>query len=171
MENVQVLESYAERLSRDQELPAAQNKSSASRLVWFVAIAGYAFLNVPIYMNTISDDSVDGMMLIIISAPWALTAVFGVITHWILGEQASKENQYYAALIGSIYSLIVTKGDKITDEQVIDLINENDSEPQKIRRAGEKLGSWGKWMSHLTFFSLSFSILWSVVFVLMLLTS
>jgi hypothetical protein len=127
MDKVNVLESYAERLSKNQELDASQYESSASRLVWFVAIAGYAFLNVPIYLNAISKDSVRGMMLIIISAPWALTAVFGVITHWILGELASKDNQYYANLIGSIYSLIVKKGDKITDQQVLDILNESDS--------------------------------------------
>ena len=40
MDKVNVLESYAERLSKNQELAASQNKSSASRLVWFVAIAG-----------------------------------------------------------------------------------------------------------------------------------
>ena len=171
MDKVNVLESYAERLSKNQELAASQNKSSASRLVWFVAIAGYAFLNVPIYLRAISDDSVSGMMLIIISAPWAFTAVFGVITHWILGEQASKENQYYARLIGSIYSLIMTKGDKITDQQVLNILNESDSDLQECRQSGEKLEPWVKWMSHLTFFTLSFSILWSVVFVLILLTS
>lgn len=69
MDKVNVLESYAERLSKNQELDASQNKSSASRLVWFVAIAGYAFLNVPMYLKAISEDSVNGMMLIIISAP------------------------------------------------------------------------------------------------------
>jgi len=111
------------------------------------------------------------MILIIISAPWAITAVFGVITHWILGEQASKENQYYARLIGSIYSLIMTKGDKITDQQVLNILNESDSNLQECRKSGEKLEPWVKWMSHLTFFTLSFSILWSVVFVLILLTS
>ena len=146
MDKVQVLESYAERLSRDQELVASQNKSSASRLVWFVAIAGYAFLNVPIYLNTISGDSLSGIMLIVISAPWALTAVFGVITHWILGEQSSKENQYYASLTSSIYSLIITEGDKITDQQVLELLNEKDRDNQKFRQSREKLGYWGKWM-------------------------
>ena len=81
----------------------------------------------------------------------------------------SKENQYYANLIGSVYSLIVTEGDKITDPQVLELLNEKDRDIQKFRQSGEKLGSWGKWMSHLTFFSLSISILWSVLFVLILL--
>ncbi len=171
MDKVNVLEIYAERLSKIQELDASQNKSSASRLVWFVAIAGYAFLNVPIYLNVISEDSVSGMMLIIIAAPWALTAVFGVITHWILGEQDSKENQYYARLIGSIYSLIMTEGDKITDQQVLNILNESDSDLQECRKSGEKLEPWVKWMSHLTFFTLSFSILWSVVFVLIVLPS
>ena len=171
MDKVNVLESYAERLSKNQELAASQNKSSASRLVWFVAIAGYAFLNVPIYLQAISEESVSGMILIIISAPWAFTAVFGVITHWILGEQASKENQYYARIIGSIYSLIMIEGDKITDQQVLDILNESDSVIQESRKSVRQLEPWVKWMSHLTFFSLSFSILWSIVSVLLLLTS
>ena len=159
MDKVNVLESYAERLSKNQELDASQNKSSASRLVWFVAIAGYAFLNVPMYLKAISEDSVDGMMLIIISAPWALTAVFGVITHWILGELTSKDIQYYANLIGSIYSLIVEKGDKITDQQVFYILNESDSVIQESRKSVRQLEPWVRWMSHLTFFTLSFSIL------------
>jgi hypothetical protein len=171
MERVEVLESYAERLSRNQELAASQHKSSAARLVWFVAIAGYAFLNVPIYMKTLSDDSVSGIMLIIISAPWALTAVFGVITHWILGELTLKDNQCYANLIESIYALIMREGDKIRDQQVLDLLNEKDSDIQECRKGVKQLESWVKWMSHLTFFSLCISILWSVVFVLILLTS
>ena len=111
------------------------------------------------------------MMLVVISAPWALTAVFGVITHWILGELASKDNQYYVNLIGSIYSLIVKKGGKITDQQVLDILNESDSVIQESRKSVRQLEPWVKWMSHLTFFSLSFSILWSIVSVLLLLTS
>jgi hypothetical protein len=83
----------------------------------------------------------------------------------------SKENQYYASLISSIYSLIITKGDRITDQQVLELHNEKDRDIQKFRQSGEKLGSWGKWMSYLTFFSLSFSILRSVGFVSLMFTS
>ena len=171
MEKVQLLESYAERLSKNQELVASQNESSASRLVWFVAIAGYAFLNVPIYLKTLSEDTVSGMMLVVISAPWALTAVFGVITHWIQGELTSKYNQCYAKLIESVYALIMTEGDKISDQQVLDLLNEKDTDIQACKKGVEGLEPWVKWMSHLTFFSLCFSILWSVVFVLLLLTS
>jgi hypothetical protein len=170
MERVRVLESYAERLSRDQELVASQNESSASRLVWFVAIAGYAFLNVPIYLRALSDESVSGGMLIIISAPWALTAVFGVITHWIQGELTSKDNQCYAKRIENLYALIMTEGDKISDQQVLDLLQEKNDDIQACRQSVKKLEPWVKWMSHLTFFSLCFSILWSVVFVLILLT-
>ena len=171
MDNMKVLEGYAERLSKYQELVTSHHESSAARLVWFVAIAGYAFLNVPIYLKSLSDDSVSGIMLVIISAPWALTAVFGVITHWILGELTSKDNQYYALLIGSINSLIVTKGDKTSDQEVLDLLDGNDSELLDHSKSVKQLDPWVKWMSHLTFFSLCFSILWSVVFVLILLKS
>ena len=171
MEKVKILEGYAERLSKNRDLIASLNQSSAARLVWFVAIAGYAFLNVPIYLRSLSEDSVSGSMLIVISAPWALTAVFGVITHWILGELTSIDYQCYDDRIQSIYSLIMTNGDKITDDQILDILNEKDSGIQECRRGVEKRKPWVKWMSHLTFFSLCFSILWSVVFVLILLTS
>ena len=169
MEKGRFLESYAESLSKRQELVASQNESSAARMVWFVAIAGYAFLNVPIYLKALSEESVSGLMLVLISAPWALTAVFGVITHWIHGELTSKENQYNTNLTGNIYSLMMTMGDKATDDQVLNILNEKDSDIQECRQSMDKLEAWVKWMAHLTFFSLCFSILWSVVIVLIIL--
>ena len=84
------------------------------------------------------------MMLIVISAPWALTAVFGVITHWIQGELTSKDNQFYAKRIENLYALIMTEGDNISDQRVLDLLQEKDSDIHACRKSAEGLEPWVK---------------------------
>lgn len=48
MDKIKIVESYANRREEAHKLATATNEAAAARLVWFVAIAGFAFLNIRI---------------------------------------------------------------------------------------------------------------------------
>ena len=168
MDKIKVIERYADRKAEAHELAASSNKAARARLVWFVAIAGYAFLNFPIYLKALMDEPVSGVALIVITIPWAIAALLGVITHWLIGELVALDDQYYADLMGVLQMSVVTLGDEITDQQFRDLMGEKDEGVTTRREKVAQLFPWVTRMERLTFFFLCFAFLWSVTYALIL---
>jgi hypothetical protein len=168
MDKLKIINSYAERISQALELRESTNKASASRLVWFVAIAGYAFLNVPVYIKALSDEPVSGVTLVVITIPWVLTALLGVVTHWLLSELIALDNLWYITYMANINAFIVTKDGEITDRQLLDLLDEKDPNVQARRKNVERLEPWVKWAERFTFFFLCISFVSSVAYALAL---
>jgi ribose/xylose/arabinose/galactoside ABC-type transport system permease subunit len=162
MDKLKIIESYAQRISQANELVESNNKASASRLVWFVAIAGYAFLNVPVYIKALSDEPVSGVALVVITIPWALTALLGIVTHWLLGELIDLDIIWYITYMADINAFIVTKDGEVTDRQLLDLLDEKDKNVQARRKNVERFKPWVQWAERLTFFFLCMSFVWSV---------
>ncbi len=168
MDKLKIIESYAQRISETNELVESSNKASASRLVWFVAIAGYAFLNIPVYIKALSDEPVSGVALVAITIPWALTALLGVVTHWLLGELIDLDNLWYITYIAAINAIIVRNDGEVMDRQLLDLINGKNKDVQARREKVDRLNPLVQWAERLTFLFLFISFVSSVVYALAL---
>jgi hypothetical protein len=168
MDKLKFIESYADSMEKSTEIAASSQKSSAARLVWFVAISGYAFLNVPVYLRAAIGEPVSGVALIAITIPWALAALLGIITHWLVGELVSLDNLYFVTLMASIRAFIMTSNGDPTDDQILDLLNEKDERVKSFRRKVDNLQPWVTRSERLIFFFLCFAFLWSVGYALWL---
>jgi hypothetical protein len=161
-----VLEQYADGLSRDQAIISEDNKESDTRLIWFVAISGFALLNLPTLADRIASKSLDSTEVIIISIPWAITAIFAVITHWLLGELVTRDHSYYCMKQHSIRSFIANIANKSSMKEVIDIINVDltDKEVAKYKSLVDNFFPIVLWSERITFLLVIFSFLNSILY-------
>ncbi len=93
----QRLISSAERMvdytDRQFEIFQRIGNESKSRIVWLVAIAGFAIINIP----TLSAQSVLNWASSLAPAAWVFTALLGVITHWQFRNRSISEILTYIA--------------------------------------------------------------------------
>ena len=167
MNRQKVLESFAERIVLAQELATSNNKASAARIVWFVAIAGYAFINIPVYLQFLLGEPLDGTMVMEISIPWALTALLGVIANWMMGHLINLDSRFFSSIMIHINSTIVMHEDRLTDQKVLEVINLENEEVRKDKKAVDDYVRWVTLVERLTFIFLGFSFIWSAVYPLL----
>lgn len=62
--------------------------SALSRLVWFVAIAGFLFINGGAFLEAVLGYQVKGRLAVLLSLPWAISGLFSVVCHYVKDEVA-----------------------------------------------------------------------------------
>ena len=92
---IETVETFADGLARDHAVLNQNNNSAAARLVWFVAIAGFALLNVGSLANSIIETPLARLHLVVLVFPWALAGLCGIIAHWLNGEVMARDNVYH----------------------------------------------------------------------------
>jgi len=163
---IRTIETFADGLTRDFHVIAELNKAAASRLVWFVGIAGLALLNVRSLASAIVGSKLSSNQLLLLSSPWALTAVFGVLAHWSHGELTARDNAYYIVKQHAIRAFLATpeRNPKLTEILQILNVDDTDDEVRKRRGRVEQLSKVVTWLERITFGLLLLSFIWSLVY-------
>lgn len=160
------IETLNDNLRRDFEIIGEVNKNTAARLVWFVAIAGFALLNVSSLANNLIEPDLTSSQQFILVLPWSISALLGILAHWLLGEVTSRDSIYYMVKRHAIRSFLATAPPRPTVQQVLNIIDidETDQEIAKKKEAVDRLNPWSVWAERLTFVFLMFSFVWSILF-------
>jgi len=163
---ITTVEELSTGLTRDQAIVSDSNKASATRLVWFVAISGFALINFPTLADRIAPSPLTSSQLLWLSLPWVLTAVSGVAAHWLLGDLVIRDNEYYIMKQHSIRAFLANADPKPAITDVLDMINIDDTDKDVARWKSRvrKLTPFVTWLERATFFFLIVSILATVAF-------
>jgi hypothetical protein len=163
---VKTVQAYIDGLSRDYDIVARNNNGVASRLVWFVAIAGFSLLNVGSLANSIVGTPLTEFQLVFLVLPWALVGLAGIVAHWLLGELSAKDNEYHVIKQHSIRSWLANAAQTPSVQDVLDIINvdNTDEEVATRKKAVDKLAPTASWWENATFVTLIFSFAWSVLY-------
>lgn len=166
---VRALEVFADSLARDHSMVSEFNRGSASRLVWFVAIAGFGFLNIRSYAESVISQGIDTTYQILLSLPWSFTAIFGIISHWLLGELMARDNDFFMLRQHAIRSFLATAEKEPATSDVLSIIrvDETDQDVAERKRERDSLFPWVQWSERITFALLLLAFLWSAVFPLL----
>lgn len=98
----QIVESYLRVFSGFQAIAESTRNSAKSRLVWFVAIAGFAILNGQVLWDELGREHFDGILLALLAAPWVLCALLAVIAHFVIDEAKVKDDEYFVKKLAAI---------------------------------------------------------------------
>ena len=163
---IETVKTFADGLVRDHEILTQNNNSAAARLVWFVAIAGFAFLNVGNLANSIIGISLAQLQLVLLAFPWALAALCGIVAHWLNGEVMARDNVYHIIKQHSIRAWLANAPRRTSVQEVLSIVNVDttDDEVKKRKDAVDKITPAARWWESATFASLIFSFIWSVLF-------
>lgn len=159
---IKFLTSYAEDKKRSLELVDSVNKSTASRLVWFVAISGYVVINLKAYTENITGQSFQGSPFFFLVLPWVATAICALLTETLLSVQTVRDTLYFTASLAGINVFIATKVDTATQADFSALLNE-DNKTTELRKRVEKMAFWVRWMERATFILLALSFIWVLI--------
>jgi hypothetical protein len=169
--NQKLLDAFGESILKDQEIIANQNKNTASKLVWYVAISGFAFLNIKTYLEALLGKNVAPINIIIISVPWVLSAMVAVVSHWMLDELNGRLANYFMVKRNAVYSGIAKINENSKYEEVQNILRVD----TKIKQVSASWNSvsdlfvWAVRIERASFILLLVSFGWSFIYPLMLL--
>ena len=150
---IRTIEEFSAGLRDDFVIVAQSNRDSAARLVWFVAIAGFALINMKSYAQALVPDALTKLQLIAVSLPWALTAIFGVIAHWLLGDLIARDNEFHMLRQHAIRSFLANAKPKPAIAEILEIINVDDTDKDvaQMKRRVKSLLPWVTRMERITF--------------------
>lgn len=103
---------------------------SKSRVVWLVAIAGFAVINMPI-LTTYRAPSWPTALLL---GAWLLTALLGTLTHWQFHNRSLAEIQTYVAKRELLLAYIANGAEAATMADLNDILaNRKDPLPRHFK--------------------------------------
>jgi hypothetical protein len=97
---------------------------SKSRIVWLVAIAGFAIINIPALTNYREEPWPTSL----VPAAWVLTALLGAVTHWQFRNRSVAEIQTYIAKRELLLGYIASGPQAATMAALNDILT-NEKEP------------------------------------------
>ena len=161
---------FADGLSRDFGVFAEINKGTATRLVWFVAISGFALLNVRDLAEAVARRRFDGILLFLLVLPWVIAAVLGLVAHWLLGDVTAKDTVYYIMKQHAIRAFLATASSHPTIAETLSIldVDDTDKEVASRKKAVEQVSPWADAAEKATFAAIIFSLVWSVVYPLII---
>ena len=164
MSQKDVVDSYASMIEISQKLAVEVRTSALTRLVWFVAIAGYVLLNAKPLWEALSGHTFSGSGIFWLSLPWVVSAFLGVITHFIVDEVSTRDNVYFTSKKTAVdlHKLKVEEG-KEDPNEFIQIMNDTFPGIKEAKIALDRYARIGKWLERLTFLSLVFGFIWSLV--------
>jgi hypothetical protein len=167
---IRTVEAWVNGLPADHAIISKGNRDSASRLVWFVAIAGFGFINIHNYALALLGDRLTRAQFVYLSIPWALTAISGIVAHWLLGELIARDDARHILKQHAIRAFLATTVAEPTVEQTLGILNVDD-EDKDVARLNQRvkcLVPWVSWAERVTFILLLLSFASALVYPLLL---
>jgi hypothetical protein len=160
----EIVESY-EKVFLSFREPIKESRTSAkTRLVWFVGIAGYALLNAGPLSSAIAPHKLAGPSLLWLSLPWLLTALLGVVTHFLIDEAASRDDVFFAKKLAAIdlHRIAVTDG-RDDPKEMLSIIDDTHPELKGAKQDTENWPAAARWLERATFAALVIGLFWAVI--------
>ncbi len=165
MDAKEAMDSFISDFREDHRITTESNNSSKSRLVWFVALAGYGFINISPFLDSMFGETFSNVEKILISLPWVITILVGVIAHMRLGDFTMLDDSYYLIYLSALTSFraLRTNEDRSDDLVVFFNIHEADSDVIEARDNVNKMHLWANRFERGTYYLIIFSFFWSVI--------
>jgi len=164
---VMLVEAYVDRCRDDYAMASEINKSAQARLVWFVAIAGFALLNARGLAEAVSGTTLGGNQLLLLASPWAITAILGIAAHWTIGDFDFRNMRYQSCRLNRFQAFVALAREEPSDDEVNELLDEKHEDISKSRSAANKVEPIASWLERLTFVALAAAFVWSIVYPLL----
>ncbi len=97
---------------------------SKSRIVWLVAISGFAIINLP----SVLSQSPPGSSFTLLAVAWVGTALLGAVTHWQFRNRSFAEIKTYVAKRELLLAFLANGPEAATMAELNEIIN-NKKEP------------------------------------------
>lgn len=140
--NRNILVNYLNNNKQGQILIDKLIDSDLSKLVWFVAISGFGFINIRNVFEGIVKIDLSSLSILIISIPWVLTSISGILAYYFKLEMKSKDILYFMSLISEIEAFLLINQD-IEITQVLEVIN-IDKNNEKISNIKKQVNQFSK---------------------------
>jgi len=161
---IEFVQEAIEDLMRNHDIVTRGNNSIATRLVWFVAIAGFALLNVPDLATSLSGTSMSGTMLLLLMVPWAAAAIFGVIGHWQLGVVSFRDAKYFNEKRARLNLFRMARASSASYEECQAIMEDQDEHLRDLFRRLRRSGRWATVFEQATLVAVCIAFVWSIVF-------
>ena len=163
MGTVEVVEAYLRVFSGFRDIAESTRNSARNRLLWFVAIAGFAILNGNPLWDGLGRVHFSGILLAALAAPWVLSALFAVVTHFIIDEAKVRDDDYFVKKLTLIeLQLEAERANRADPNNMKAIINDTHSDLVEPRRDTERWGNSAKWLERITFWLLIIGFLWAM---------
>jgi hypothetical protein len=169
MGSQEVVASYARLFVESRKMVAEIRSSARTRLVWFVAVAGFAFLNGPPFWSAIASRTFAGTDLVLLALPWAMSALLAVVTHFFVDEAAVKDDRYFVQKLAMVdLHLEAIKEGEDDPLEMLQIIDGTHTDLKKPKAAAERYACWARWLERITFALLVLGFIWSLAIPLVL---
>jgi hypothetical protein len=161
--NPEIIKNLGVTLDRHVQVEIETRKAERSRLVWYVAIAGYVLVNAPSSWRILLGHELQPSELLWLSAPWTAAALLGLLAHLATEEWFDRDNLQYYAMRGEIDRLAALPPGKVSHGDVVDVL---DSRKPHLAAAKASAGWWAscaKWLRRATFITLSLAFVWTLL--------
>jgi len=163
MGTVEIVESYLRVFTGFRDIVESTRDSARTRLVWVVAIAGFAILNGKPLWDQLGRTQFEGILLAALAIPWALSALFAVVTHFIIDEAKVKDDLYFVTKLATIeLHLEKERSGQADPANMLAIINDTHPSLVEPKRQNDKLANWAKWLERTTFALLILGFVWSM---------
>ena len=158
-----VVSSYARTLATSRMIASETRSSARTRLVWFVAIAGFALLNGPTIWSAIGGRTFAGTDYVLLALPWAMAALLALVTHFFIDEAGVKDDVVSVQKLAMVdlHLEAIKEGDDDALE-ILQIINDTHPDLKNSKVVADRYGSWAKWLERITFSLLVLGFIWSL---------
>jgi hypothetical protein len=107
--NIRIIEAATrmiEYLDKAFETTIRLERDNASRIVWIVAISGFILINLPIFTSK--------RLPLIYYLPWIITAILGIVTHWLYRSVSVHDLQLYTTKREQLMAFILNGPENAT---------------------------------------------------------
>ncbi len=164
MDEIKFLENSKDMMKDNLEIVASLRNSSLTNRLWVVAIVGFMFLIILINSKALSDEIISGISLIVIAIPWVCFALTGAAIRLLQGALNVLYSFYNTGQMVRIRSIVDVSRDYVTDEQILNQINELDDKIQTQRSEVERFQLLFTWLERLMIIFLCAAFLGSVIY-------
>ncbi len=99
-----------------------------------------------------------------------IAAVLGLVAHWLLGDVTAKDTVYYIMKQHAIRAFLATASSHPTIAETLSIldVDDTDKEVASRKKAVEQVSPWADAAEKATFAAIIFSLVWSVVYPLII---
>ncbi len=164
MSNIARVESYINSLTRNRELAMQLNNSAHTRLVWLVGIDAFALLNAHSYWESLKGHPLVSIDIVWLSVPWVLSALCGVMAHYLIDVVVSHDNIYYTRKItASELHKIGLSGNNPDPDEFLRILDDTDPDTKREKDVIAAWTGWANFFERATFIALVAGFVWAVI--------
>ena len=164
MRTEEVIESYSRIFGGFYEMAEKTRASAKNRLVWFVAIAGFAILNGKNFWDPVADGEFTGVALALLALPWAIAALLAVVTHFVIDEVGVRDVLFFVKKRAAIdLHLKRVKDGQADHMEMIKIINSTHRDLVEPKKTVERWLCAARWLERIAFIVLALGFLWALI--------